>query len=111
MSQIRFYTNCKARGSRIANEIRLPHVEYRGNNRSKPSNVLCTAIAQYVFYMRIKLHIASIQFAFDSLGKGRDIKTIMIQIEENVHYGSAKSNGIVNTIERKEIFNEAMAIF
>ena len=54
--------------SLVANEIRLPHVDYRRNNRSKPSNVLCTAIAQYVFYMRIKLHIASIQFAFDSLG-------------------------------------------
>ena len=45
------------------NENRLPHVEYRRNGRLKPSSVLSTAIAHYAFYIRIKLHIASIQFA------------------------------------------------
>ena len=55
--------------SLVTNENRLPHVEYRRNMKLKPSKVLCTAIANYVFYMRIKLHIVSIQFAFDSLGR------------------------------------------
>ncbi len=32
---------------------------------------------------------------------GGDSKTIMFQVEENVHYGSAKSNGIIKTNERK----------
>jgi hypothetical protein len=49
--------------SLVTNENRLPHVEYRRIGRLKPSSVLCTAIAHYVFYIRIKLHIASIQVA------------------------------------------------
>jgi hypothetical protein len=49
--------------SLVTNENRLPHGEYRRNGRLKPSSVLCTAITHYVFYIRIKLHIASIPFA------------------------------------------------
>jgi hypothetical protein len=34
---------------------------------------------------------------------GGDNKTIMFQIEENVHYGSTKSNGIIRTMKGNKI--------